>query len=286
MQRHIVSVNGLEMNVETCGEQNERAIVLLHGFCGSSQYWHKVCPLLSEHYYVIMPQLRGHSASSISTGTYSMEMMADDIYEIIQHFHIDKCVMFGHSLGGYVALAFAEKYSDRLLGLGLVHSTALPDHEQAITARKQAITEIQKVGIEQYIMKLVPSLYSESKHDEMQEEIRQTVAIGLDMTPEGAIHTLEGMMERPDRSHVLIEAGYPILLVAGAEDQIIPPYISFSINGKVVTDSTFRYPHILENTFENVAHMSMLEVPNQLARVMANYLKTVHERIESRALEK
>jgi len=283
MQKHTMSVNGIEMVYEECGEKNKRTILLLHGFCGSSHYWHKVCPLLSDKYRIIMPQLRGHGRSSTPNAAYAMEDMAEDIYQLITQLNIDQVVMIGHSLGGYVALAFAEKYKEKLLGLGLIHSTALADTEEMKEKRRQDIGEIADHGINHYVRKLVPNLFTAAMHGEMQGEINHLIDVGMEMSEEGAIHTLEGMIARPDRSQVLAEADYPILLVAGSEDEVVSPLATFSITGERVTDSTFGYPHILENTFQGVGHMSLVEVPNQLARVIANYLRSLYEKAELRA---
>lgn len=278
MEKHIVKANGINMVYEECGEKNEWTVVLLHGFCGSSSYWHKVCPLLSEKYHIIMPQLRGHGSTSTPNEGYSMEDMADDIYELLKILNIEKVVMLGHSLGGYVTLAFAEKYEAKLLGLGLIHSTALSDTEEKKEKRRQDMRDISHNGINDYVKRLIPKLFSESKLGEMQGEVQDMINVGMGMSPKGANLTLEGMLQRPDRSQVLAKAKYPILLVAGAEDDIISPLDTFSITGDAITDSTFRYPHILENTFENVSHMSLVEAPNQLSRIIANYMKILYEK--------
>jgi len=282
MKKHTIQVNNIDMVYEECGENNAWTVVLLHGFCGSSRYWHKVCPLLSDKYRIIMPQLRGHGGTSAPNELYSMEAMADDIHGLLEALSIEKVVMVGHSLGGYVTLAFAEKYPQKLLGLGLIHSTALPDTEDQKKKRLQDISEIAQHGIEHYVSKLVPKLFTESKLRKLQEELTEIINIGMEMSPKGAMMTLEGMMQRPDRSHVLIKANYPILLVAGAQDEVISPLETFSITNENIVDSTFGYPHILENTFEDVAHMSLIEAPNQLSRMIANYLKILYEKEELR----
>jgi len=278
MNKQTVHVNGIDMVYEECGMGNEKTIVLLHGFCGSSHYWHNVCPLLSDKYHLIMPQLRGHGESSAPEGVYTMETMAEDISELLDKLRIDKAVMLGHSLGGYITLAFAEKYADRLSGFGLIHSTAFPDTEETIRRRLQDIDAIREAGIAAYVTGLVPKLFADSKQDKLRDEMERAIAIGKLMKPEGAIRTLEGMILRPDRSSILSNAPYPILLIAGEEDEVIPPEATFSLSGNDAAESTYRYPHISENTFEGVAHMSVFEVPDQLSRVIAAYVKTVHEK--------
>lgn len=282
MKKHEIKVNHMDMVYDECGENNAWTIVLLHGFCGSSRYWHKVCPLLSDKYRIIMPQLRGHGGTAAPGDLYSMEAMADDIYGLLEALNIEKVVMFGHSLGGYVTLAFADKYPEMVQGMGLIHSTALPDTEDKKMKRQQDIYDIAQHGIEDYVSRLIPKLFSKSKLKELNTELTEIINIGLEMSPKGAMLTLEGMLQRPDRSHVLTKAKFPVLLVAGAQDEVISPLETFSITNENIADSTFGYPHILENTFENVAHMSLVEAPNQLSRIIANYMKILYEKEELR----
>ncbi|CAM4087298.1 alpha/beta hydrolase [Paenibacillus alkaliterrae] len=282
MEKQRIHAGGIDFVYEECGSSNSKVIVLLHGFCGSSLYWHKICPVLSEQYRVIIPNLRGHGGSQSPEGTYSMEMMAEDIAMLLESLQIDKVVMFGHSLGGYVTAAFAERYPDRLSGFALIHSTALPDTEAAKEKRRQDMADIRANGITPYVRGIIPNLFKEEKLEELHDEVDQLIGVGQQMTEQAAISTLEGMMQRPDRSHVLAEAKYPVLLVAGAEDAVVKPDDTFTVTNLHEAETTYKYPHILETTFEDVAHMSLVEVSDQLARVMATYLQTLYEREENR----
>ncbi|WP_051317056.1 alpha/beta fold hydrolase [Ectobacillus panaciterrae] len=111
-------------------EGNGEPIVLLHGFCGSHAYWEKVIPELAKNCRVIAPDLRGHGKSSVTESDYSIQDMAEDIKHLLDKLETDKATIFSHSLGGYIVLAFAERYSERLKGFSLVHSTAYPDSEE------------------------------------------------------------------------------------------------------------------------------------------------------------
>ncbi|MGO4547895.1 alpha/beta fold hydrolase [Paenibacillus sp. 2TAB23] len=282
MEKQRVHVNGIDLVYEECGSSNGKAIVLLHGFCGSSGYWSKICPLLSEQYHVIIPDLRGHGGSSAPEGTYTMDLMADDIAELLAALHIEKVVMFGHSLGGYVTAAFAEKYPDKLSGFGLIHSTVMPDSEETKEKRLADIEAIREKGISKYLYGIIPNLFTDEKLAELRSEVNDLIGVGQEMEARAVIATLEGMMQRPDRSHVLAEAKYPVLLVAGAEDAVIKPDDTFTVTSLDQPETTYKYPHILETTFEDVAHMSLVEVSDQLARVMSTYLKTLDEREKTR----
>ncbi|MFD2115611.1 alpha/beta fold hydrolase [Paenibacillus yanchengensis] len=165
--------------------------------------------------------------------------------KLIEKLNIDNIVIFGHSLGGYVALAFAEKYEHKLLGLGLILSTALPDTEEKKQKRRQDIDAISVRGTQSYVRKLIPKLFAASNMEKMKTEISTLIEVGLRMNAEGMRGILEGMQLRPNRSHVLANASYPILLVAGAEDQIVSPTETFSVAPEELTYSTFHYPHIL-----------------------------------------
>ena len=282
MEKQRIHVNGIDLVYEECGSNNGNVIVLLHGFCGSSLYWQKICPMLSDQYRVIIPDLRGHGGSSSPEGTYTMEVMAEDISALLDSLKIEKVVMFGHSLGGYVTAAFAEKYPDKLTGFALIHSTVLPDTAAMKEKREADIAGIREKGISKYLYSIIPNLFTDEKLGEMRDEVNELIGVGQQMEAQAVIATLEGIRQRPDRSHVLAEAKYPVLLVAGAEDAVIKPDDTFTVTSLDQPETTYKYPHILETTFEDVAHMSLVEVSDQLARVMSTYLKTLLEREQTR----
>lgn len=282
MEQQRIHLNGIDLVYEECGNNNGDVIVLLHGFCGSSQYWQNICPMLSDQYRVIIPDLRGHGGSSAPEETYTMEIMAEDIAALLNALQVEKVVMFGHSLGGYVTAAFAEKYPDKLTGFALIHSTVLPDTEAAKEKRLADIAYIREKGIASYLYGIIPNLFPDRKLGELRDEVNELIGVGQLMKAKAAIAILEGMMQRPDRSHVLAEAKFPVLLVAGAEDAVIKPDDTFSVTGLNQPEPTYKYPHIMETTFEDVAHMSLVEVSDQLARVMSSYLHTLLEREKTR----
>jgi 3-oxoadipate enol-lactonase len=252
--------NGIELAYQEQGQGE--AVVLLHGFCGSSAYFEYIIPELSKKYRVIAPDLRGHGNSAVPVGTYSMELFAEDIKQLLDALDISEATLLGHSLGGYVTLAFAEKYSDRLKAFGLIHSTGLPDAEEAKQNRYKGVEQIEKEGIGPFINTLIPKLFSPQHLQSMKDELEKAKQIGLATRPEGAQNTLKGMAERPDRSAVIASTNLPVLLVAGADDQVIPPAKTFSVEQQL----------IMAETLSNTGHMSMYEAPNKLVDVLYNFL--------------
>ncbi|MDF2667967.1 MAG: alpha/beta hydrolase [Paenibacillus sp.] len=241
-----------------------RPLLLVHGFCGSSAYWKDTTKLLQASYRVIAPDLRGHGRSEAPDVRYTVEMMADDLAALVERLELNKPVLLGHSLGGYVALAFAEKYPELLAGYGLIHSTARPDDEQGKANRNKAIETIKEKGIESFIDGLIPKLFAPDHLETMQEHVQASIDIGYITKPEGAIHTAEAMRDRPDRNKVLRDASLPVLLVAGGKDQIIPAEKTFSVQAA----------HITQARIDQAGHMSMMEAPDVLANIITQFVSS------------
>lgn len=261
MNKQLQLDNGLTIAYREEG-RGAQTIVLLHGFCGSSAYWNKLIPLLSGSHRVIAPDLRGHGDSSAPDEPYTMERFADDLASVVDKLQLASVHLFGHSLGGYVTLAFAEKHADKLGSFGLIHSTGYPDDEAAKANRDKGARSIGESGMEPFVKALVPKLFAPGHVTAMPDEVRLAKEIGEGTKPLGAIRTLQGMRDRPDRTHVLRDTSLPVLLVAGEEDQIIPPEKTFAASGA----------NIRQVRMAGVGHMGMLEAPEQLAGEIVLFL--------------
>lgn len=265
---HKAQLRTLGQKVELAYEDRGQghAVVLLHGFCGSSQYWKFIAPALENGYRLIIPDLRGHGQSSVPEGPYLMETMAEDIAELLEQLEIEKAVLFGHSMGGYVTAAFAGKHPDKLAGCGLIHSTSLPDNEEGKRKRSDNMEAIRQRGMNAFAGELIPKLFAKAHLESMSREVESMTAIGQATHPDGAIRSLQGMRERTDRTMVLRMAEVPVLLVAGAEDQIVLPDKTFSVEGDNI--STF--------LLDGAAHMGMIEAPSLLADRMKAFLSQIY----------
>ncbi|WP_028590386.1 alpha/beta fold hydrolase [Paenibacillus massiliensis] len=247
--------------------QGEQVVLLLHGFCGSSAYWDDVVPLLSEAYRCIVPDLRGHGRTDAPKGAYSIDGMADDILKLMNELNIPRAAVLGHSMGGYIALSLAERYPDRLSAVGLIHSTAYPDTEEAKDKRLQAVSTIENKGITAFIDGLVPGLFAPEHLEQMPDQVLKVRELGYKTPPQGASGAALAMRERPDRRDVLSSTSLPVLLVAGEKDQLIPVDRTFTAEG----------PNVQHTIIAGAGHMSMLEAPTELAQVITGFMK---ERIQ------
>lgn len=241
-------------------------VVLLHGFCGSSQYWQYIMPTLANKYRVIAPDLPGHGQSEAPTGKLTMEDYAEQIVQLIDQLQIEKCILLGHSMGGYITLAFAEKYPNRLNAFGLIHSSAYPDDDQGKAGRDKNIQLIRDKGNALFIHQLIPKLFAPQHIETMEDIIQHVEKIGLQTSPEGAIAALESMRDRQDRNHVLVQSDLPILLVAGEHDLLIAPNKTFVLKG----------PKIAQLLIREAGHMSMYEASEQLLIGIQSLLNFVH----------
>ncbi|MFZ7945369.1 alpha/beta fold hydrolase [Neobacillus sp. 19] len=239
------------------------AIILLHGFCGSSGYWENVIQKLSTNCRVIAPDLPGHGDSSIDKEIFSIEDYADILKELLGQLNIQKVTMFGHSLGGYITLAFAEKYSDHLNGFSLIHSTAFPDSEEAKKGRVANVEKVQHEGMHSLIDGLIPKLFSPENVE--QDYVKTAKEIVYGTSPKGAISALTAMKNRPDRNYVMESTSLPVLLIAGEQDQIIPAEKTFSVSGE----------NIKRVVIKESGHMSMYENSEQLISEMKKYLSSI-----------
>ncbi|EHB59531.1 alpha/beta fold hydrolase [Paenibacillus lactis] len=244
-------------------------IILLHGFCGSSAYWEQLLPHLPG-YRLIVPDLRGHGRSDAPMGSYTIEQMADDVQLLMDELDIQKAVLLGHSLGGYITLSFAQRYASRLHGFGLIHSTGYPDSEEAKEKRVKAVSTIQGEGITSFVDNLVPGLFATDTEKLKPECIQRAKEIGYLTPPQGAIGAALAMRERPDRRDVLSASTLPILLVAGEKDALIPPERSFT------TD----HDNVTKVVIEGAGHMSMMEAPEKLGEAIVAYMKSLHAESE------
>ncbi|MEG9297921.1 alpha/beta hydrolase [Mangrovibacillus sp. Mu-81] len=240
--------------------EGEDIVILLHGFCGSSAYWQEVVPLLDSS-RVITIDLRGHGESGMNDSPFSIEDMAKDIHYFMDQKQLDNVYIFGHSLGGYVTLAVADLYGEKLKGFGLIHSTALPDNEVAKEKRLKSIEVIKEKGMNAFVDELVPKLFNPHKMKELASEIRLAKEIGNETSPVGAVETLKAMRNRKDRSHVIQNSNTPVLLIAGEHDQIIP-------KENVFHEAAHTHTRVLSES----GHMSLLEEPEKLAYTLKEFI--------------
>ncbi len=197
------------------------AIVLLHGFLESSRMWDQLILKISKDKTIITIDLPGHGNSGCISKSHSMELMADVVHAILKKHKIDSAAFFGHSMGGYVALAFAEKHYKVINKLILINSTPAADSEERKLNRDRAIKVINQ-NPKAFISMAIHNLFVKSSQIQYALEIQKMKKEALSFPVEGIIATIIGMKNRKDRSLILKELNIEKIMICGNEDPLIP----------------------------------------------------------------
>lgn len=257
------------LNTADSGTQKP-VLVLIHGFPENSGLWREVRPLLEQDFRVICPDLPGAGESLYEGDHLAMEDMARMLYATLEEKEITgKIVMAGHSMGGYAALAFAEMFPGRLAGISLVHSSCRADDEEKKKTREKTIRLLKKGGKEVFVKEMVPGLFSEQTKQNDPSLISEQIARALKMPAESMIHFYEAIAARPDRCSLLEQANFPIQLILGKEDALIP-VISSMAQGRMAPIS---FVEVL-----NCGHMGMLEAPQATANALREFARFCFQR--------
>jgi pimeloyl-ACP methyl ester carboxylesterase len=200
-----------------------RVVVLLHGFLESLEIWfgNGFAQELSKHYRIVAIDLPGHGKSDCVGYVHRMERMAKVVKCVMDQLGLRRYTLIGHSMGGYVSLAFAEKYPEHVTGLCLFHSTAYADSEAKRIDRERAIRLVKKAPLK-YTNALVTNLFALANVRYMQEEIRWMRKIASRTKVQGVVACLEGMKIRKDRTAILRYGKFPMLIIAGTRDNVLP----------------------------------------------------------------
>jgi 3-oxoadipate enol-lactonase len=249
-----VDVNGIRLAFERQGSGSP--LVLLHGYPLDHSIWLSTAQLLDASFEVFMPDFRGFGQSAPTESTYGVSDLADDVARLLDGFRISKACIAGHSMGGYVALAFANAHSDRLAGLGLISTQALPDPPDRREARYATARQVSQEGV---------GLISASMSEKLSPAPRVRTFcrdLILRQSREGLIGALKAMAARPDSSALLASLDLPVCIVHGTDDALIP--VDRAREMKTALPSA----HYLE--LAGVGHMPMLEAPAATAEALSH----------------
>ena len=239
-------------------------VVLLHGFAEDGNIWNNVLPFLQQDNMLIIPDLPGSGESTLlEKENPGLEDYAAAVKNILAVENIDRCVMIGHSMGGYVSLAFEEKYPGMLTALGLFHSSSYADNDDKKEARRKSIAFIKKNGAPAFLETAVTGLFYDP--GKSKAAIDLLLRQGNNFTTGALIQYYEAMIARPDRSLLLKETILPVLLILGEHDQAVP----FKSGLEQARMPTYTYIHILRSS----AHMGMLEEAEKSGRILAEFLQ-------------
>ena len=251
-----------------------QAVMLVHGFGETGDVWKNQVEYLKNTCYLIVPDLPGSGRSDL-IGDMSMEGIAEVLHAILiaesasimANGKPAKAVLIGHSMGGYIALAFLEKYESMLKAFGLLHSTSMPDSEEKKATRRKGIEFINQHGAFEFLKTSTPNLFAQTTKDKSPALVTGFIESLSGFSADALIAYYEAMIKRPDRSGLLSATGLPVLFVFGEYDTVIP------INDglKLVTLSNKAYVHILHQS----GHMGMIEEKEEASKHLSDFLNDI-----------
>jgi len=240
------------------------AVILLHGFLENKTMWEDFTPSIAKKNRVISIDLLGHGETDCLGYIHSMEENAEIVKAILSHLRIRKAIFIGHSMGGYVALAFAELYPKNLKGIVLLNSTAKEDSEERKQNRDRAIKAVKQNYIN-FVRMSIANLFSVNNRDRLKNEIENVKLAALKTSLQGIVASLEGMKIRKDRQFILKETDFPKLLILGEKDEVL-----------IYKDNLSQ----IENTNTKLisfpdGHMSHIENKEELEKVIISFLRNI-----------
>lgn len=256
-------INFKERKINYSSRGKGTAIVFLHGFCEDSSVWDDFISVFKSN-KIIRIDLPGFGSSEPIENP-SVELFADAVKSVLNHLEIRKCTLIGHSMGGYVSLAFAKKYASSLTGLGIFHSFPYADSEEKKNNRAKSIDFINKNSHYHYVKQLFPNLFPAAFLSSNNFLVNQMIHRASSFPQAGIIGGLELMMNRPDNSEVLREIKCPVLFIIGKDDEVVP--FDKSMEQTALPD--IAHIHVLDG----VGHMGMFEATKETRKIIKQFVK-------------
>jgi 3-oxoadipate enol-lactonase len=254
-----MELNPVQLNFEEIGEGIP--VVFLHGFPFDHTIWGEMVPLLRDQARVILPDLRGFGGSPVTDGVYSMRLLAEDILQLLNKEKIDRAILVGHSMGGYISLAFAHAYPHRLAGLALVSTQAAADTPERRQSRLQLVEEIGRRGTKVVAEGMTPKLCA---NPDLGKPLHKMM---MKWQAKALVGALKGMAERPDALEWLPAISIPTVVIAGTADAFIPIERAETMAQLLGMGWLVSLP--------GIGHMPMLEAPRQTAEALSQLIQRV-----------
>src|SRR5688572_14329577 len=252
MKMEKIQVNDLTLAFERRGKGTP--LVLLHGYPLDHHIWDFVVPLLEDTFDIIMPDLRGFGESTLNDTTPTMDTFASDIVGLLDALGIEKTALAGHSMGGYIALAFTKLYPERVSGLGMISTQTVADPPDKKEGRYKSAVDVADHGIAGVVEAMAPKFTADAAlqlaaHEIMEKQI-----------PSAYIGALKAMAERMNTNTVLASLIFPLVLIHGDQDQLIP------IDRAREVKSVVPAAHLIE--LQGIGHIPMMEAPSETASAL------------------
>jgi 3-oxoadipate enol-lactonase len=259
------SLNAISINYVERGPKDGLPLVFIHGFPFSLEMWEPQARAFSEKYRTLAYDLRGHGSSDAGDGQYTIDFFVDDLLALLDRLGIEKAVLCGLSMGGYITLRTVERSPERVKGIILCNTRSESDSNEAKTRRSNTIKTVKTRGVEEFAEDFVKSIFSKVTVQSRPEIVEKIKRIILKTSPLGICGTQLALSSRTDSTPMLISINVPVLILVGEHDILTPPSAAQALHEKIAGSELHVIP--------GAAHMSNLENTEMFNALVEAFLK-------------
>ena len=258
-----ISANNQLVSYIDEGPVNSPAIIFIHGFPLSKEMWNEQIGVLSDYFRVIAYDIRGHGNSEPGENKFSIRLFVNDLIGLMDALKIDKTILCGFSMGGYVALNAIENYSGRFSALILCDTNCTEDKPEAKEKRMKTIENIKENGLEQYAGESLKKLFAPGSFSKHKEKVAIVSEMILRTSKQSLFKTLFALAERSETCSKLTLIDVPVLILVGKDDEITPPDVAMSMHKKIKSSTI--------QIIDSAGHLSNMENPDQFNKYLKDF---------------
>ena len=244
-----------------------QVLVLLHGYLETKDVWSSFAEKLSENYRVIALDIPGHGKSDVIAETHTMELMAESVNALLIHLQIKICSMIGHSMGGYVMLAFADLYPEKLASFILFHSSIYADNDEKKKNRLREVDFVEKGKLELIVNTNLPKTFANDNLNSFSQTIEIMKQQAVNSIPKGVCAIIRGIMQRHDRKELISNFIKPMLFIFGEKDNYIPVEVGEKM---AKLNSTIQLEWLADS-----GHMGFVEEKEKSLNIIRDFIKNI-----------
>lgn len=261
-------INNHSVSYKDEGLEGSPVIIFVHGFPFNKSMWNLQVRSLKDNYRLIAYDIRGHGDSNAGNEVFSIDLFANDLIGLMDALKIDKAILCGLSMGGYIALNAMGKYHERFDALVLSDTQCIADTSEAKEKRMRAIESIKYTGVEKYAEENIKNFFSPESFLTKGKEIADVREMIVKTSEQSLCSTLLALSVRKETCHILPEIKVPVLIMVGNEDKITPPAAARFMHEKI--EGSFL------KIIDHAGHLSNLENPGEFNVQLKKFVASVY----------
>jgi pimeloyl-ACP methyl ester carboxylesterase len=254
------------LTIYSRGDKHKQHIIFVHGFPFDHSMWENQVKILSPDFFCTTYDIRGLGSSPAGDGQYTLDMFVDDLFGIIEESKLNKPVLCGLSMGGYIALRAIERDEEKFSALILLDTKSAADNDETKLKRAAGIKKINTEGVQKFVSEFIPNCFAEESIQRLGDEYKSILENSMKFSPEGVKGCLLAMAGRTDTTGYLSKIKIPVLLLCGEKDKLTPP--------DVMKDMSVKIPNSEFHIVPGAGHISPVENPEFMNEKIEGFLKS------------